>query len=349
MGMTTGETITNTLRFKLNVGSDTVANDQNLRDRCRFFLTMLLKDVWDLAPFWFRIKNGGTISVVANDAEGTLPVDFSHAGAEMQIYIQNNPYNRLINVEPDQLQSARRSFSTVALGRPAIYTQQGRTSAGLPKIQFYPTSDTSYTFIVDGYVKLMPDLVDRPGAPTAAVGAATGLTGVYTYLVTFVTASGETEAGVASNSITLANQKGNLSAIPVSPCHSVTSRKIYRTAAGGATYGLVTTISDNSTTTLVGDSLADGSRGAAPPTVLTAVTGTEQFPEDAQERLFVGGLAVMLATSQGDLRDNKWREEWKKDVKRFWGEYKQGQNEPQGMPRFGVINSIRGGWWPQIS
>jgi hypothetical protein len=126
----------------------------------------------------------------------------------------------------------------------------------------------------------------------------------------------------------------------------VTSRKLYRTAAGGSTYLLAATIADNSTTTYT-DSLVDGSLGAAAPTVLTAITGTEQFPEDAQERLFVEGLKVMLATSQGDLRDVKWRDEWKKDVKRFWGEYKQGRNEPTVMPSYGSISGIRGGSWPR--
>jgi hypothetical protein len=254
----------------------------------------------------------------------------------MQVYLQGFPYYRLEWKAPDQIQALRRTANSTSFGRPIYYTLQDRTTAGLPKIQVWPTPDIAYTLLVDNYVKLMPDLVDRPGAPTAVVGAATGLTGVYTYLVTFLTAAGETEAGLASNAITLANQKGNLSGIPISPAQSVTSRKIYRTAAGGSSYGLVATIADNTTTTLVGDVVADGARGAAPPTPATAITGTEQFPVDAQERLFVGGLKVMLATSQGDVRDNKWREEWRKDVQRFWGNYKQGRNEPLGMPSFGT-------------
>lgn len=349
MALTTGEVITDTLRFHLNIGNDAVVNDQNLRDRARFYLVELAKDVWDLAPHWFRIKNGATVSVVANDTEFDMPADFSHTGEEMQLYLQNFPYYSLVWKAPDVLQSFRRTVGASATrGRPAVWTLQERSATGRPQVQIWPTADTSYTFIIDGYVKLMPDLVDRPGAPIAAVGSATGLTGVYSYLVTFVTAAGETEAGVASNSITLANQKGNLSSIPVSPCRSVTARKIYRTAAGGSTYGLVTTISDNTTTTLTGDSLADGSLGVAPPTVLTAITGTEQFPEDAHERLFVMGLTHKMATQSGDVRDLKWKEEWKKDVMRFWGEYKQGRNEPISMPRYGVVTGLRGGGWPHL-
>lgn len=334
MGMTTGETITNTLRFYLNIGSDTVATDQNLRDRCRFFLTTLLKDVWDEAPFWFRLKNGGTVALAPGDTSGAMPSDFSHEGEEMKVYLSGFPYYRLDWRAPDIIQALRRG--TTISGRPLYYSIQDRTLAGIPKIQVWPNVNTSYTLLVDGYVKLMPDLVDRASAPTASVGAATGLTGAYRYLVTFVTAAGETEAGVASNSITLANQKGNLTGIPISPCQSVTARKVYRTPAGGTTYGLVTTISDNVTTAYTGDALADGSLGVAPPAASAAVTGTEQFPVDAQERLFVGGLKTMLATSQGDLRDNKWREEWKKEVKNFWGNYKSGQSEPSVMPPYGT-------------
>jgi hypothetical protein len=344
---TTGEIITNNLRFFHNIGSDTVAADQNQRDRARYYLTILAKDIWDLAPHWFRLKNGGSISLVANDESATMPSDFSHQAEEMQIYLENFPYYRLQWQAPDEMQAYRRTVGAQsARGRPAIYTISDRTALGIPKLQVWPKADRPYTLLIDGYVRLMPDLVDRPGAPTVAVGSATGLTGVYSWKITFVTASGETEAGVASSNLTLANQKANLSAIPVSPCRSVTSRKIYRTAAGGATYKLVTTLSDNTTTTYT-DNTADGSLGAEAPGVAAAVTGLEQFPEDVQERLFAKGLRTLMGTQQGDLRANKWEEEWRKDILRFWGEYKQGRNEPLGMPRYGVVQGIRGGYWPR--
>jgi hypothetical protein len=108
----------------------------------------------------------------------------------------------------------------------------------------------------------------------------------------------------------------------------------------------VTTLADNTTTTYT-DNTADASLGATAPTVLTAVTGTEQFPEDAQERLFVEGLRSAMASAMGDLRDNKWQQEWEKEVRRFWGEYKQGRNEPTAMPRYGTVQGIRGGYWPR--
>lgn len=347
--MTTGEVITNTLLYFMNIGSDAVATDQKLRDRARFYLTTLAKDVWDLAPFWFRLKSGGTVAVSVGDEEVAVPSDFSHQGAEMQIYLQNFPYYRLNWKSPDELYSYRRTVgSTLPSGRPTVYTLQGRTALGIPKMQFWPRADISYTLIFDGYVRLMPDLVDRPMAPlTADDGAGLLSAGAYQWKVTFVTASGETEGGAPSTSLTLAvSHKAALTNVGTSPCRSVTSRKIYRTAAGGTEFKLAGTISDNTTTTF-SDNTPDASLGATAPTVAGATTGLEQFPEDAQERLLVKGLRAYMATAQGDLRDNKWYEDWRKDVQRFWGEYKQGQNEPTVMPRFGVVQGIRGGYWPR--
>ncbi len=113
--------------------------------------------------------------------------------------------------------------------------------------------------------------VEPPGAATAAQGTAAGSlgTGNYIWRVTFVTVVGETTQGTASSTTAIASPgSANLTAIPVGG-GNVTARKIYRTAVGGSTFGLVTTINDNTTTTYT-DVLADGSRGAAPPVVNTA-------------------------------------------------------------------------------
>lgn len=349
MGLTVGEIISNHLRFYLNIGSNAVATDQNLRDRARFFLTVIAKIVWDEAPHQLRLATGGEVTLSSGELEAEMPSDFSHPAQMMQIYIQNNPYWALKPIQPDQMASYRRTVgSNNVQGQPAVYTLQGQTSTGGQMLQVWPRANQDYTLIVDDYVRTMPDLVDRPTPCGAAVGSATGLTGVYTWVVTFVTDEGETEPGAASPSVTLANQKGSLSSIPTSPCHSVTARKVYRTAAGGSTYGLVATISDNTTTTLT-DAVADGSRGAAPPTVLTAVTGIQVFPQDVQERLFVQGLRLAMGSVQGDLRSKSWEEDWRKDVKRFWGEYKQGDNAPRAFPRFGTIGSPPSGYWPRYS
>ncbi len=112
-----------------------------------------------------------------------------------------------------------------------------------------------------------------PGALTVALGSGAGNVdnGVHRYVVTFVTSDGETQAGDISSSVTVAdktvNGKVSLSAIPVGGS-IVTSRKIYRTAAGGSTYLLLTTIADNTTTTYA-DNTADSSLGAEAPSTNT--------------------------------------------------------------------------------
>lgn len=113
-----------------------------------------------------------------------------------------------------------------------------------------------------------------PTAPTVALagaGAGNVNSGAHRYLVTFVTADGETEAGAVSAAVTTTAGDGrvSVSAIPTGGS-AVTSRKIYRTAANGSTYLLLTTLSDNTTTTYA-DNIADGSLGAAAPSSNTTV------------------------------------------------------------------------------
>lgn len=116
-----------------------------------------------------------------------------------------------------------------------------------------------------------------PGVITAALAspAAAGNVenGAHRYLATFVTADGETEAGLISAAVTVADKTVNgkvaLTSIPLGG-DAVTSRKLYRTAANGSTYLLLATIADN-TTTAYTDNIADASLGAQAPTT----NGTE--------------------------------------------------------------------------
>lgn len=106
-----------------------------------------------------------------------------------------------------------------------------------------------------------------PGAPpvvangTAVVEGAAGVlsAGAYKWVVTFVTALGETLASAEIGITLAASKKGSLSKIPIGP-EGITARKIYRTIAGGATgtEKLSGTIADN-TTTIYEDNIADGS------------------------------------------------------------------------------------------
>lgn len=87
--------------------------------------------------------------------------------------------------------------------------------------------------------------------------------GTHTYKITYVTASGETSLGTASNTVTTdaTHEQVSLTGIPTSSSGAVTARKIYRTKAGGTTYFLLATISDN-VTTIYTDNIADSSLGS---------------------------------------------------------------------------------------
>lgn len=95
--------------------------------------------------------------------------------------------------------------------------------------------------------------------------------GAHRYAVTFVTADGETQAGTVSASVTVADKTVNgqvaLTAIPIGGA-AVTSRKIYRTAAGGSTYLLLATIANNTATTYT-DNIADSALGVGAPSTNT--------------------------------------------------------------------------------
>lgn len=114
-----------------------------------------------------------------------------------------------------------------------------------------------------------------PAAPTVALvsPAVAGNVdnGAHRYLVTFVTADGETQAGTPSAAVTVADKTVNgkvlVSAIPLGGA-AVTARKLYRTLAGGSTYLLLATIADNSTATYA-DNLADSALGAGAPSTNT--------------------------------------------------------------------------------
>lgn len=114
-----------------------------------------------------------------------------------------------------------------------------------------------------------------PSMPSAALiaPAAPGNVdnGAHRYLVTFVTAIGETQAGTPSAPVTVAdktiNGKVTISDIPLGGS-AVIARKLYRTAAGSSTYLLLATIADNTTTTYT-DNIADAGLGAGAPSANT--------------------------------------------------------------------------------
>ena len=95
-------------------------------------------------------------------------------------------------------------------------------------------------------------------APTACTGVLAGVAGnvddgTHKYKITYVNATGETDLGAVSNTVTVADKTSDgqvsLTSIPTSPSSSVTSRRIYRSKAGTNNYYILTTIVNNTTTT----------------------------------------------------------------------------------------------------
>jgi hypothetical protein len=113
-------------------------------------------------------------------------------------------------------------------------------------------------------------------ATLAGAGAGSVDAGTHSYKVTFVSASGESTVGLASNEITTTAGDGkvNLTFIPISANSSCTKRRIYRTKAGGTTYYLLHELADNTTTTYQ-DNAADSTISTVVPTENLAFVPTD--------------------------------------------------------------------------
>lgn len=148
-------------------------------------------------------------------------------------------------------------------GRLASNTSRLSVSA-LGRVGIGTSNPGSKLTIREGHIKF-----ERIAAPASspvlnAVGSGGSIAaGDYKYKVTYVTASGETELGPVSNTVTCAaNDSVNLTSIPVSSDPAVTARKVYRTKLSNPNdYFLAYTIADNVATNLT-DTKADGSLGS---------------------------------------------------------------------------------------
>jgi hypothetical protein len=325
--MTTAELEDAVLTYYLNQGSAVVVQDADQRRKAWFLATKAAKRLWDSAPYWFKKGDG---QVVLTSGVGAMPNDFSTIGTQGQVYITGQRFRPLEYKAPDWIKY--QIANTPQLGQPWAYSLYGQTSLGVPKILCWPTDNS--TLDVLAYDKKTPELIDRPyPAPTLALNGVGLLTGAYYYGVTFVTASGETEGGVTSLPITAATNKILVSGIPTWYGRTVTSRKLYRTAAGGSQLKLVATIADNTTTTYDDNNL-DGTLGANIPLPAASVSGLEVFPEQFHESALYDGLVFLMGRAQGDGRDIRFSAEWDRQVQRMWEEIQQGQNKINAFPPF---------------
>lgn len=142
-------------------------------------------------------------------------------------------------------------------------------------------------FVLDGF-----DNVSWELGACKAVGTGTSgnPNGTYYYAVVIEYQAGvDYICGAVSNTVTVSSKQISLTNIPIGPAGTV-SRKIYRTATGGSTLKLLTTISDNTTVTYT-DNTADAGLGATMGAV------NDDMPKGAlnqihRERLFISGDPV---------------------------------------------------------
>jgi hypothetical protein len=324
--MTTGDLLDAVLQYYLNQGSSTVIQDSALRRRAWFASTRVAKRVFNAAPNWWR---KGDSSVVLTAGVGTMPLDFADMGTQGQIYVSGVLYRALVYRPPDWMKFQIQN--NVQTGQPWAYSLYSQESIGTPKILCWPQDGS--TILLKAYDKKTPELIDHPLSPNVAVGAVGALTGAYSYKVTFVTASGETEGGFVSANVSPVAQKIEVSDIPTWWGRTVTSRKLYRTAAGGLQHKLVATIADNLTTTYSDNNL-DGTLGVNVPLPDAAVSGLEVFPSEFHESALYEGMEFLMARSQGDNRDLRFSAEWDRQVQRLWEETQQGQGDLKAFPPF---------------
>lgn len=180
----------------------------------------------------------------------------------------NDNANFLLDSQTDGSLGADAPSSNTAAYRSASVSVVASSNALVTNIRVYRTAAGGSTF------KKVADIANTTG----------------TYTDTTADGSlGSTELGAAT-ALYLA---ADLTGIAIGPT-GTTQRKVYRTAVNGSTYGLLTTIANNTGTTYT-DTTADGSLGAAPP-----VTDTSGLV--GQTGQVSAGATTLLVTSTAPFR-----------------------------------------------
>lgn len=181
----------------------------------------------------------------------------------------SNGSDALISVWGGQVYAGE--TATALSEQPASFVTDTRcTAAEYEGYLFIGQSGATPYKILDDNATLtrhgIPVATDSMTAGSAATTAGTTISGNYSYKVTWVNSA--LVEGDVSTAVSFSPSAENvtLGSIPTAPAsYGVEARKIYRTADGGSTYLLLTTINDN-TTTSYDDAVPDSSLGVAAPT-----------------------------------------------------------------------------------
>lgn len=334
--LTAGEIVTNVSRYYMNVSPAELAKDPSKRARILFALREVMTRVWTLAPLSQR-HGSGTITIDGTTGIGPCPTDFGGLGTTAVLYDQGRKSE--LTYMPEQ-ELKRRAVQYPDSGQPQFYTQIRDTTAGRAQIQVWPRD--SITVQIESYNRRCYDPIDYPVGPTVTAISSGSLTGAYRWKAVYAWPDGTTEGGLET-SLTLAAENARVR-VPVPPARAVTGITVYRTLAGGEVFKLSGT-ADATTIVFVGnqpyyqytDNISDTDLGVTCPRPgdTGVLTGVEQFPEDFIESVLFEGAVVKAMTSQGDMRDAGFWQEFQRQCRRMWADQKPGQASPRRLIQFG--------------
>lgn len=244
-------------------------------------------------------------AVVYNATDYTDPSDAYHAGEAEIVRVTAKSTDTLTvtraqeNTAAINLNVGGKTYSMIA----GLTARTINTALAVINSLDFDGTDVTAAMVAGTFGVTTAEIATAPGAPVATVGSAgTNLlnSGNYKWKVVFITAEGHTEAGLASNQITVdpTTQAPPSVTLPIGSSF-VTSRELYRTAAGGTDYKLSNTIGNN-TQTSIGDNLPDASLGALAPT--TNTSANPKFlvsPDIARLGRFEDDGAIIKINSQG--------------------------------------------------
>lgn len=183
---------------------------------------------------------------------------------------------------------ATTTFATVPSAQ-SVYTAGSRVSADMYENYMFFGNGGSVPYKWNG-AEFTRHGVYAPTSAMSTVSATTStgvLTGGYRYKITGIN-SGLVESDVGPATTTLAVTSAKIIVTDIqtyAASYGINQRKLYRTVTSGTTFLLLTTLSDNTTTSYV-DNTADGSLGATAPTD-QAVPVNYSIIKYHQNRLFV--------------------------------------------------------------
>lgn len=326
--LTEGEIITAALRFGVNPGDTDILNNQELRERARYFLQVLGSRAIIVAPSWFKQQDD---QATLTDGVAPLPPDFGSFGQEGHVFVNGVKLGPLDYVEPDVLAALLADDSTPA-AYPSKYTLYNRTALGVAQLATWPINAAPLTLDLKRYNRVLPDVIDIPIAPTPATTGSGLLSGTFTWRTSFKTAAGETEAGPVSEELALALGIATL-AITTSPCRSVTARGIYRGTGRGTNHQFIAYTTDNQTLTYADNSLVPGV--IAPEPADNTVSAIAMFPSDFHTE-FSEALIGLLKRPMGDTKAYATQMGlFETSVRRMWQDQKQRQNTLHSMAAYG--------------